>query len=130
MEGNDDLNSSVEDLIDPIKNRLDPNYNADEANNNIDPLDTLQKPNSNLVPDTEGNKDVTDLTSILNSITVPDHPDCPSAMFRVTEPSQVPQADSPINVSTAGCAEDPSMSSMTPRSRVSDSLVPWTFSRE
>ena len=41
---------------------------------------------------------------------VPDHSDCPSAMFRVTDPSQAPQAevqaDSLSNVSTAGCAED------------------------
>ena len=61
----------------------------------------------------EGNKEVKDVISILNNITVPDHPDCPSAMFRFTKPSQVPQADvqagNPSNVSTAGCAEDPSM---------------------
>mgnify|MGYP006975533367 CR=1 FL=1 len=47
MEGDEDLHSSVEDLINPTKKQLDPNDNANEANNNIDPLDTLHKPGIN-----------------------------------------------------------------------------------
>ena len=42
MEGDNYLNSSVEDHINPVKNPHDPNDNADENNNSTDPLDTLK----------------------------------------------------------------------------------------
>ena len=75
IEGDDNLNNSVEDLINPTKNPLDPNDNCDEdSNNNTDPLDTLTKVFPNLFPDAEGNYEVKNVISILSTIPVPGHP--------------------------------------------------------
>ena len=42
MVVNKNLNSSVEDLIDPTKNPLDPNDNVEEGNRNSNPFDTYK----------------------------------------------------------------------------------------
>ena len=70
-KGDDNLNESVEDLIDPVKNRLhtDGNGNEDSAsNNNNEPLDTLQTVTSNSVPDAEGNTEDMSVINILTTI--------------------------------------------------------------
>ena len=70
-KGDDNLNESVEDLIDPVKNRLhtDGNGNEDSAsNNNNEPLDTLQTATSNSVPDAEGNTEDMSVINILTTI--------------------------------------------------------------
>ena len=61
-EGDDDLNNSVEALIDPTKNQLDPKDNFDDdSNNNTDPLAQLTKTKNCLVLD-------------LRESTLPDNP--------------------------------------------------------
>ena len=70
-KGDDNLNESVEELIDPVKNRLhtDGNGNEDSAsNNNNEPLDTLQTVTSNSVPDAEGNTEDMSVINILTTI--------------------------------------------------------------
>ena len=106
----DNLNISVEEFIDPVKNSLDHNDNyEDDAidNNNVDPSDiTLKMYPSLRVPEVKDNSEVTNVISTLSTINVPDHPSCPFSMF-----SQYgPQDEDPIDVSNDVC-EDPSNAS-------------------
>jgi hypothetical protein len=79
IPGDDDnLNNSVEDLINPVKNSLDQNDNyKDDSidNNNVDPSDITLKMYPYLkVPEVKDNIEVTNVISILTTINVPDHP--------------------------------------------------------
>jgi hypothetical protein len=103
-EGDDDLNNSVEALIDPTKNQLDPKDNFDDdSNNNKDPLD---KALPNLPSDAEGNPEVKNVINILT--TIPAHPLLPDGMAMCNDLGRcvLPAAkeDSPSNVTKA---EDP-----------------------
>ena len=84
----DDLNSSVEDLIDPTKHPLDPNDNYDEGNNNINPLDTQTKVFPKLFAIVEGNNESINVNKTLITVSDHDHPVNPPAMASSNEPSQ------------------------------------------
>jgi hypothetical protein len=105
-EGDDDLNNSVEALIDPTKNQLDPKDNFDDdSNNNKDPLDKVFP---NLLPDAEGNPEVQNVISSLTTIPVPAHPLLPDGMAMCNDLGRcvlpAAKADGPSNVTKA---EDP-----------------------
>jgi hypothetical protein len=105
IEGDDNLNNSVEVLIDPTKNPLDHNDNCDEdsnTNKNTDPLDTLTKVFPNLFADVEGNYEVNNVIGILSTIPVPAHPLFPDGMSMCNDLGRwvlgAAKADSPSNV--------------------------------
>jgi hypothetical protein len=82
IPGDDDnLNNSVEELIDPVKNSLDQNENYEDEstdNTNVDPSDILMNCHPSLkVPEVKDNSEVTNVISILSTIKVPDHPYTP-----------------------------------------------------
>jgi hypothetical protein len=118
----DDLNSSVEALIDPSKNSLDPNDNCDEGNNNINPLDTQTKVFPKLSAIVEGNNESINVIKTLSTVSDHDHPDSPPAMASSNEPSQATlsavQVENPSYNSPAVKAGDSTMLSITETSQL------------
>ena len=110
IEGDENLNNSVEALIDPTKNPLDPNDSFDvdsNSNNNTDPIDTLTKAFPNLSADAEGNYEVNNVISNLTTIPVPAHPLFPDGMAMCNDLGHwVPPAAKADGPSNAIKAED------------------------
>jgi hypothetical protein len=110
------LNNSIEDLIDPVKNSLDQNDNYEDDNTdnyNVDPSDILVKCHPSLkFSEVKDNSELTNVISILSTIKVPDHPSCPSTMFSNQGPQDedrsTVQAEDPSNASPAVRDEDAS----------------------
>ena len=83
-EDENNLNESVEDIIDPVKNSIGTTDSDDDgdlaSNNNNDQLNTLTYGLTKPVPDVEGNEEIINVIKFLTTIPVPADPMFPDGV--------------------------------------------------